>query len=196
MDDYNEKINMDDLYKRKNEIEQNKLRVFGKILQRVHTKIKVTSRQRHAEQFTFFVIPEFLVGVPRYDVAACTAYIIDKLQDNGFFVKYTHPNLLFISWAHYYDKTARMNIKNEYGVNIDGFGNVIKSKTNPFNEKKNSYNNNDSSNLNMLIFNKNNANEKKQKEKKDYKQISTYKPTGNLIYNTGLFKTIQDRTRD
>lgn len=98
MDDehFSEKINIDDLYTRKNEIEENKLKVFRKILHRVHTKIKITSRQRNSEQFTLFVIPEFLVGVPRYDVAACTAFIIDKLKDNGFLVKYTHPNLLFI----------------------------------------------------------------------------------------------------
>ena len=30
---------------------------------------------------------------------------------------------------HYYDKTKRMNIK-QFGVNIDGFGNVVSSKKN------------------------------------------------------------------
>lgn len=196
MDDderYSEKISIDDLYSRKNEIEENKLKVFRKILHRVHTKIKITSRQRKSEQFTFFVVPEFLVGIPRYDVAACTAFIIDKLKDNGFLVKYTHPNLLFISWAHYYDKTKRMNIKKEYGVNIDGFGNVVSSK------KKSNYNNNDDSdngNLNNLMF----ANRKKSnlkidnKPKKDYKQTTSYKPTGNLIYSSGLLKSLQDST--
>ena len=96
-DDYSDKINIDDLYQRKREIDQLKLKVFRKILNRVHSKIKITSRQRSAEQFTFFVVPEFLVGTPRYDVAACIAYIIDKLKINGFNVTYTHPNLLFIS---------------------------------------------------------------------------------------------------
>ena len=37
-----------------------------------------------------FVIPEFLIGVPRYDTAACTAYIMDELIKNGFHIKYTH----------------------------------------------------------------------------------------------------------
>jgi len=189
-DNYTEKISIDDLYTRKNEIEENKLKVFRKILHRVHTKIKITSRQRLAQQFTFFIVPEFLVGVPRYDVAACTAFIIDKLKDNGFMVKYTHPNLLFISWAHYYDKAKRMNIKKEYGVNIDGFGNIVNSK-----KDNNSKNNNNSDNLNTLMFmNKKDVNLKlENKTKKDYKQTSTYKPTGNLIYNSGLLKIIQDK---
>lgn len=188
-ENFSEKISIDDLYTRKNEIEQNKLKVFRKILHRVHTKIKITSRQRNSEQFTFFLIPEFLVGVPRYDVAACTAFIIDKLKDNGFLVKYTHPNLLFISWAHYYDKTKRMNIKKEYGVNIDGFGNVVSSK-------KKLENRNDSENLNTLMFsNKKSTNLKiDNKPKKDYKQTTSYKPTGNLIYSTGLLKSLEDST--
>ena len=188
-DNYREKISIDDLYTRKNEIEENKLKVFRKILHRVHTKIKITSRQRVGEQFTFFIVPEFLVGVPRYDVAACTAFIIDKLKDNGFLVKYTHPNLLFISWAHYYDKTKRMNIKKEYGVNIDGFGNIVQSK------KKTESTNNEPENINNLMFaSKKDINIKMDKPKKNYKQTSSYKPTGNLIYSSGLLKTIQDKT--
>ena len=188
-DNYREKISIDDLYTRKNEIEENKLKVFRKILHRVHTKIKITSRQRVGEQFTFFIVPEFLVGVPRYDVAACTAFIIDKLKDNGFLVKYTHPNLLFISWAHYYDKTKRMNIKKEYGVNIDGFGNIVQSK------KKTESTNDEPENINNLMFaSKKDINIKMDKPKKNYKQTSSYKPTGNLIYSSGLLKTIQDKT--
>lgn len=190
-ENFSEKISIDDLYTRKNEIDENKLKVFRKILHRVHTKIKITSRQRKSEQFTFFVVPEFLVGVPRYDVAACTAYIIDKLKDNGFLVKYTHPNLLFISWAHYYDKTKRMNIKKEYGVSIDGFGNVVSTK----NKSKN-MNIDEPGNLNNLMFaNKKSSNLKiDNKTKKDYKQTATYKPTGNLIYSRGLLKTLQNST--
>ena len=54
-DDYSDKINIDDLYQRKREIDQLKLKVFRKILNRVHSKIKITSRQRSAEQFTFLL---------------------------------------------------------------------------------------------------------------------------------------------
>jgi hypothetical protein len=187
-DDYSDKINIDDLYQRKREIDQLKLKVFRKILNRVHSKIKITSRQRSAEQFTFFVVPEFLVGTPRYDVAACIAYIIDKLKINGFNVTYTHPNLLFISWAHYYDKSKRMDIKKEYGVNVDGFGNIVKSKNT--NDKKNTTPND----MNSLMFNNADVKVGAENSKKDYKQISTYKPTGNLIYNNALLKKIQDKT--
>ena len=97
-EEYSDKINIDDLYTRKREIETNKIKTYKMILNRVHKKIKISSRQKENQMFTFFVIPEFLIGVPTYDIASCTAYIIEKLKENGFTVKYTYPNLLFISY--------------------------------------------------------------------------------------------------
>jgi hypothetical protein len=184
--DFADKINIDDLYDRKREVEQHKLKVFRKILNRVHIKIKTTSRQRNSGEFTFFLVPSFLVGTPTYDVAACIAYIIDKLKDNGFNVKYTHPNLLFISWVHYIDKTRRMDIKKEYGLNIDGMGNIIQKK----NKEKSQ---GEPENMNSLMFNRPAA-EISTNKNKDYKKISSYKPTGT-IYNNLLLKKIEDKTK-
>jgi hypothetical protein len=180
---FSEKINLDELYQRKNEIEDHRMKIYQKILHRVHTKIKTTSRQKVNEQFCFFIIPEFLVGVPVFDSATCTAYIIDKLQENGFLVKYTHPNMLFISWQHYIDKKKRMLYKKQTGVSINGFGEKITKKD----ELKNN-------NLNTLILKNTDVTLKKTDDKK-YKSISKYKPTGNLIYNTSLLKTIQDELK-
>jgi len=188
MEDYAEQINIDDLYIRKHQIEEVKLKVFRKILNRAHNKIKITSRQRHRVQFTFFVIPEFLVGTPTYDVAACTAFLIDKLTTNGFFVKYTHPNLLFISWAHYLDKKQRMYIKKIYGVNVDGNGNIVKTTASQANKSRHRT----QGDINSLIIKAPTVN---VKAKREYKSISTYKPTGNLIYNNELLHKIENRTR-
>ena len=85
MERYPDKINLDDLYEHDRKQYQQREKIYSKILNRAHTQIKVTSRQRGGNKFTFFLIPEFLVGTPTYDVAACTAYMIDKLQKNGFF---------------------------------------------------------------------------------------------------------------
>ena len=56
---FSEKINLDELYQRKNEIEDQRIKIYQKILHRVHTKIKTTSRQKVNEQYCFFIIPEF-----------------------------------------------------------------------------------------------------------------------------------------
>ena len=116
---------------------------------------------------------------------------MNKLDDNGFIVKYTYPNLLFISWNHYIPDYERMAIKKEQGVSIDGFGNVIKKK------KKND----DDGNFNNLMLK--NAPEsssdkkgilKKPKDDK-YKSINTYKPKG-LIYSNDLINSINNVMND
>jgi hypothetical protein len=185
--EFSEKINLDELYNRKNEVESNRIKIYQKILHRVHTKIKITSRQKISEQYCFFLIPEFLIGVPRFDSATCTAYVIDKLMDNGFHVKYTHPNMLFISWKHYIDKKQRALYKKNYGISINGFGEEIKNKR--------EINMNNPTDLNSLIVRKDKNVKLKIKDQKNYKSISTYKPTGNLIYNTSLLKTIQEEIK-
>ena len=188
-EEYRDKISLDDLYHRTQEVEDLRIRVYKKILNRAHQKIKFTSRQRNTEHFCFFVVPEFLVGTPRYDSAACIAYVIDKLSHNGFIVKYTHPNLLFISWQHYIPKYQRQNFKKKYGYSIDGFGNQVV-------EKNKEVKTNKPQDMNSLLVRKPNVPVTvKKKDDKKYTQISEYKPTGNLIYNTALLKKIENNNK-
>ena len=127
-EEFTEKISLDELYDRKLEIQENKLSIYKTILSRVHKRIKLTARQKHQDTFCFFLVPEMLIGVPRYDVESCTAYIMEKLNDNGFVTKYTHPNLIFISWEHYLPAYKRQEIKKLTGKNVDGFGNIVKEE--------------------------------------------------------------------
>jgi len=129
MNNFSEEIDLDELYEKKREHDLNKLDIFNKLLNRIHTKIKMTSRQRIDEQFCWFIVPEMMLGVPRYNHADCVAYLVDKLQTNGFLVKYTHPNLLLISWKHWIPGDVRTEIKKKTNINIDGYGNVLPSKT-------------------------------------------------------------------
>ena len=108
---FNEKLNLDEVYERTRETCQTKIKTYQKILARIHTRIKAISRQRNNNKFCMFVIPEFILGIPRYDIAECTNYVIEKLTENGFQIKYTYPNLLFISWQHYIPKYQRSEIK-------------------------------------------------------------------------------------
>ena len=186
MENYPEKINIDELFVRKYEVAELKTRTFKKILSRIHHKIKLTSRQKYNEPFCFYVVPEFLVGTPRYDSAACTAYIMDKLRANGFYLKYTHPNLLFISWQHYIDKIQRANFKKAYGYTIDGFGNRVKAKSKVAAANRPNHNT-------MLMRSPAVLTTATKKMAANYRQTSTYKPTGNLIYNTILLKKVESK---
>ena len=88
-----DKLNLDDLYEKKRESDEMKHHLYNRILNRIHERIKITSRQKKQEQYCWYVIPEVMVGIPKYDAYECTTYILDKLNKNGFKVIYTHPNL-------------------------------------------------------------------------------------------------------
>ena len=181
------------MYRVQKKTNEHKIGVYNKILERVHSKIKYISRLRNSDNFTFFVIPEFILGLPRYDNASLTAYIIEKLKENGFITKYTYPNLLFISWNHYIPLHERNEYKKRTGITIDGFGKVIRRKNNNNNSNSNSDNNDYSSNPNGLMFKSLKKNvEIASKPKKNYNDISSYKPTG-MIYSSELIKTISDK---
>ena len=126
--DFTEQIDLDELYDKKREHDLSKLEIFNKLLGRIHSKIKMTSRQRIDEQFCWFVVPEMMIGIPRYNHAECVAYLVDKLQTNGLYVKYTHPNLLLISWKHWIPGYVRSEIKKKTNIAIDGYGNVLEEK--------------------------------------------------------------------
>jgi hypothetical protein len=131
-------------------------------------------------------MPETIIGVPKYDHGACTAYVIDQLRDNGFLVNYTHPNLLFISWATWCPSYVRNEIKKKTGIVIDGNGTrIVKNDDDKPDANENP---------NELIFHRKGgaagAAGENGKAAKNYTPIDTYKPSG-LIYNENLLRKIE-----
>tara|TARA_R110002074_G_scaffold2138_4_gene12538 strand:- start:446 stop:1048 length:603 start_codon:yes stop_codon:yes gene_type:complete len=177
-------INLDELYERKQVRDLNTLESYNKILNRIHTRIKTVARHQINEQFCWFIVPEVMIGIPKFDHGACVAYLLDKLQDNGFNVRYTHPNLIFISWKHWVPSYVRNEFKKKTGLIVDGFGKPIENNTN----KKNT---NIDSNEDFNLFNINKKNDDiPVQNKKSFKDINSYKPSGNLVYNNDQLKKL------
>ena len=184
MNDFNEKINIDELYEKKKTYDLSKLEIFNKLLNRIHTKIKVTARQKIDTQFCWFAVPEVMIGVPKYDQGACISYLMDKLITNGFLVKYIHPNVILISWKHWVPSYVRKEIKKKTGVEVDSYGNVIE------NEKEDKYTNDGE--VPHLLSNK--FKPKPENDKK-FKPIKDYKPLGSLIYNEELLAKLENKLK-
>jgi len=175
-------IDMDDLYKRKQELDSKKLNTYNKVLGRIHNRIKLTSRQRYTEQFCWYVIPEILVGISHYDHIECCKFTMDQLRTNGFDVSYTHPNLLLISWANWVPGYVRHEIKKQTGVRVDGSGKII-DKTNKQNEPSDP-----NSQILKIHGNNNESNDvKSEKDVEKYKDVKSYTPSRKSIYSVDLF---------
>lgn len=187
--DLTDKINLDDLFEKKREIAESKLTLYNKILNRIHNKIKLTSNQnRGREQFIWYIIPEVMIGVSRYNVAECTGYIINKLRENDLVVRYTHPNLVFISWSHWIPGYVRQEYKKQTGTTIDGYGNI--ADKNPQLENGN-ISNGDDSILNKPLNRVTVTKEKDKEKDKEYNSTKNYKPVG--IYNSDILQKIQNK---
>jgi hypothetical protein len=206
-----EKINLDELYEKKQEQDKNKLFTYNKILTRIHEKIKLTSRQKCNQPFCWYVVPEIILGVANYDHAGCIAYIVDKLQENNFMVRYTHPNLLLISWLHYVPNYVRSEFKKKTGTAIDEFGRPIlydaEGKVIKYNDGGGSSSvQRTPEDANTLLYNQRadpstgggggvgvGGGGGVGGDKKEFKPTDTYRPTGNLVYNQEYFQKLENR---
>ena len=186
------KLNIDELYSKKQQQDLNVLKNYNNIFLRIHNKIKYNSKNMINENCCWYVMPEMILGVPKYDHRDCTAYVIEKLRLNGFIVRYTHPNLLFISWKHWVPSYVRSEIKKRTGNSIDENGNILNEENNAANASASSSSNATSMlgsvNSEHMLFSNNKS--IKTTSNKDYKDIKTYKPSGNLIYNNSLLEKI------
>ena len=187
IEDFSEKINIDDLYEKKRQYDLNKLALFNKILNRIHVKIKTTSRQKIDEQYCWFVVPEIIIGVPKYDQAGCIAYLTEKLKTNGFAVRYIHPNALFICWKHWIPSYVRTELKKKMGIVVDEYGKKL--------EHEHQIDNVPSfeENPNEAMFAKPLTKDEKPSNQKKYTSINTYKPLGNLVYNEDILNKLEDK---
>lgn len=189
VEDFSEKLNMDELYEKKRQYDLNKLALFNKILNRIHVRIKTVSRQKIDEQFCWFVVPEVIIGVPKYDQGACIAYLMDRLKENGFNIRYIHPNTLFISWMHWVPSYVRSELKKKTGILINEYGEKIEDIIDEADNKI--INSNDPNDF--LLNRQTEQGQKNKLQKKEYTPIKSYKPSGNLVYDDDMLNKIENK---
>ena len=173
-----EKINIDDLYDKNKQRDLKQVSIFNKILNRIHKRITLTSKNKKNDKHIWFIIPEYIFGEPLYDQGDCIAFIISKLEDNGFHIRYLHPNSLFVSWMNWVPSYVRNELKKKRGIIVDEKGNCIEQINIETKEENN---------------NNNNLNNSTTKTQKQYTTINQYKPTGKFIYNADLLEKLEKK---
>ena len=177
------KINIDDLYEKKQKRELKQLAIFNKILNRIHKRIQLTAKNKVNDKYIWFTVPEYIFGEQLYDKGDCIGYLVAKLEENGFHIRYVHPNTLFVSWMNWVPSYVRTEVKKKTGIVIDEKGTVISRKDD---------NIVDEDDINAGLFNETKG-ATNQKEQKQYTPIDQYKPTGNLVYNQDMFEKLEKK---
>ena len=205
------KVDLEELYENKKKTDLIRLSMYNKMLQRIHQKIKTTSRQRTNNQICFFVMPEIMIGFPKYDIAEAVHYIMSQLDSNGFRTKYIHPNLIIICWAHWVPSYVRKQLKKKTGIDVNSFGEEInkdnddnfkvsflKNKTKSKRQTHSDENNYDTKFIEKSSFYKDNKSNTKQakefkisKPKKEFVSIEKFNPSNNLVYDEDLLDSMK-----
>jgi len=181
-DDNIQNINIDELYDKQQQRDLRQVSIFNKILNRIHHRIKITSRNKKHDKHIWFTIPEYIFGEPVYNKADCIAYVIAKLESNKFHIRYIHPNTLFVSWENWVPSYVRSEFKKKTGMILNEIGQVV--------EKADDVENvNEDPNSRLL----NTGGPPTQKPKKEYNDVNEYKPTGQFIYRPEFFDKIEKK---
>lgn len=184
-DDKINRVNIDELYEKHQRRDLKQLSIFNKILNRIHRRITTTNKFRRNDKHIWFQVPDYIFGEPLYDQGDCIAYIVTKLQENGFFIKYMHPNTLFVSWENWVPTYKRNEIKKKIGIVLNEKGEVV-DRLDQGEETP--------EDINAGLFNNpRNVSLAPTKTQKQYTPIDQYKPTGNLVYNKDIFDKIEKK---
>jgi len=126
--DYDEEadngIDIDELYEKKHQDDLRQLSLFNKILNRTQKKIRATTKNIRNEKYIWFQIPDYLFGEPIYSHTDCIAFVVHKLQENGFEVTTYAQNWIFITWHHWIPFYVRDEYKRKTGNTMDELGNI------------------------------------------------------------------------
>jgi hypothetical protein len=173
-------LNIDELYEKKQQQDLKQLKLFNNILAKVHKKIKQEAKKN--VKLCMYLVPEIILNAPNYDNAGCIAFLLFHLKENGFLVRYTHPNLLIISWDHLIPSYVRNEIKKKTGITVDKFGKI----EDPTEEELAEEEDHDIKTQGELSY-------KINMKKKEYKSVQSYKPTGGLVYDDELIESITNK---
>ena len=174
-----QKMNIDELFEKKQQRDLKERSIYNKLLNRVHSRIKHTSRSKRNENHIWFQVPQYIFGEPVYKQGDCIGYLVAKLEENGFHVRYIHPATLFITWANWIPDYVRSEIRNKTGMVIDEKGNIVKKEE----EEEDDMTDN--------LFNK--EQNKLQKSGREYSDTDDYKPTGALVYKPEMLENLEKK---
>jgi len=77
-----------------------RLRAYNQLLEQIYNRIKTTARIP-GNTWIVYTVPPFVFGLPKIDLEDCVVYLVFQLRQAKYEVRYTYPNLLFISWKHH-----------------------------------------------------------------------------------------------
>jgi hypothetical protein len=94
-------LNPSDLYDKRKTKDAGRLRAYNKILEQIYNRIRTISKLPNAQCYLLYTVPPFILGLPKLDLEDCVVYLIYQLRHAKYDVRYSPPNMIYISWLHH-----------------------------------------------------------------------------------------------
>lgn len=89
------------LFEKREKRDTARLKAYNQLLEQIQHRIYTTSQLPGNPSYLVYNVPPFILGLPNLDIKDCIVYIVFQLRNNGFEVRFTYPNMLYISWSSY-----------------------------------------------------------------------------------------------
>ena len=200
-------ININKLRSEVEDRENNKLKIYEKILDMCYKKILNTNKQNNDYSCTF-IVPNVVFGLPLYNIEDCIIFIMNKLVEKGFEIYFALPTSIHIYWRpkDYINKNQKVYVNNLITNNITPnqleYYNTLQqqNQSNQLMIKYNDIYNHKSNDSNHSNHNSNDNTNKTQKNtnnntntSKNYRPIETYKTTSHSIYDLDNLDIFQNK---
>lgn len=93
-------LSPDQLFDRRRERDATKLKSYNKILEAIYKRVQTVSKNQETTWINFN-IPVHMISFNVDELEDCITYVVHMLRQQGYEVRYTFPNLLYVSWAKY-----------------------------------------------------------------------------------------------
>jgi hypothetical protein len=101
MDQQTPQLSPSELYDKRKSKDASRLKAYNKILEQIYNRIRVISKLPNSQCFLLYTVPPFILGLPKLDLEDCVVYLVYQLRHASYDVRYTPPNMLYISWIHH-----------------------------------------------------------------------------------------------
>ena len=191
-------LNINKLRSEVEDREKKKIKVFENILEMCYKKIIDINKQNDNYSCTF-VVPNFVFGLPLYNIGDCVKFVMDKLIEKGFEIYFALPTTIHISWRPEGSNRSYINNPiNNYITNTPyNNNNQLMIKYNGLNNKnKMQHNQNQQNQYNQTQNNQNNQNKNYKDNNIQYKSINEYKERTDSIYDLDDLDIFQNKVEN
>ncbi len=89
-------VKANDLIIEQQKREKIKIETFKKVYSTIEKKIVLASASNY--YYVWYEVPEFILGLPTYNLSDCIEYVKKRLAENQFEYSIYDPNIILIKW--------------------------------------------------------------------------------------------------